>query len=428
MEAKLQRLMPDLNQAQLHLKLLSRESDRFLFVAIDDDQDRKRSPKTLFGSLEQYQAQLIQLNQQGYAIHVTVNEMVSGNRKEDQLQSIRAVWIENDSGERIDTPVKPNFVVESSPGKYHDYFLTEGMTLFQQIALQQYLVESYQSDPNAADVSRVLRLAGFYHQKKSQRKGLTGTPHMVSIVEENSAGPYEPDGLMSAFGLSHQLSELLQANSKAAAKFATVANGLESLRHSLFDPDTFYLDESKDEQVRTHIRLLCMGEEGSMAPLSKQLFKPIERFLSDLSASSYSPRLQGEALSALDKLKQISDSILPMSSHRQAGKNNTGEHEVLRYIWPQHTIDETRTALSLIDSEDRDIWIKVGMALKSQFGEAGLAMWDEWSSDAPNYDGGSIQHDWNSLTPNNISAASIFHLAQQSIRERVNQAFKVGAL
>ena len=80
-------------------------------------------------------------------------------------------------------------VVESSPGKYHRYILTESANLDQFEPVQQRLVDDFGSDRNAKDRSRVLRLPGFYHQKVNARKGLVGTPHMVRVIRQSGAPP-----------------------------------------------------------------------------------------------------------------------------------------------------------------------------------------------------------------------------------------------
>ena len=41
-------------------------------------------------------------------------------------------------------------------------------------------------------------------------------------------------------------------------------------------------------------------------------------------------------------------------------------------------IDDIRSALSYIDSQDRDTWWQVGAAVKDELGENGYDLWDEW--------------------------------------------------
>jgi hypothetical protein len=54
-------------------------------------------------------------------------------------------------------------------------------------AVMETMIEDFGSDPNAKDVSRVLRLAGFPHQKDP------ANPHTVRIVEACEAPPYSWD-------------------------------------------------------------------------------------------------------------------------------------------------------------------------------------------------------------------------------------------
>lgn len=63
------------------------------------------------------------------------------------------------------------------------------------------------------------------------------------------------------------------------------------------------------------------------------------------------------------------------------------------------TRDEVVDALQYVDgSEDYDRWIMVGMALHHQTRghPEGLALWEEWSSQAPNYDSKACEKRWNS--------------------------------
>lgn len=47
--------------------------------------------------------------------------------------------------------------------------------------------------------------------------------------------------------------------------------------------------------------------------------------------------------------------------------------------------DEITEALGFIPSGDRDVWVRVAMAVKSELGEAGFDVWDAWSRTATNY-------------------------------------------
>lgn len=70
-------------------------------------------------------------------------------------------------------------------------------------------------------------------------------------------------------------------------------------------------------------------------------------------------------------------------------------------VAPAHKIDalseETVTAaLSHIDHDNRDTWVRMAMAIKSEFGEAGFAIWDNWGQKSKSYNSKDAQHVWKS--------------------------------
>ena len=54
-------------------------------------------------------------------------------------------------------------------------------------------------------------------------------------------------------------------------------------------------------------------------------------------------------------------------------------------------------ALSHIESHDRDVWLRMGMAVKSELGDAGFDVWDQWSSNSDNYDAKAARSVWKSV-------------------------------
>ena len=53
--------------------------------------------------------------------------------------------------------------------------------------------------------------------------------------------------------------------------------------------------------------------------------------------------------------------------------------------------------LSHIPAIDRDVWLRCAMALKSEYGDQGLAVFNRWSQSAPNYDRRAVQTTWRSI-------------------------------
>jgi len=79
-----------------------------------------------------------------------------------------------------------------------------------------------------------------------------------------------------------------------------------------------------------------------------------------------------------------------------------------------HLIDTVQSALAFINSENRDSWITVGMAIKSEFGDSGFSLWDDWSKAATNYNQKDSLIVWNSFKQNGVTIGSLFFEAKQN--------------
>ena len=69
--------------------------------------------------------------------------------------------------------------------------------------------------------------------------------------------------------------------------------------------------------------------------------------------------------------------------------------------------------LSHIPARDRETWITIGMALKSDFGDSGYSLFDEWSKAADNYDSRAVSSVWRSFKGGAVSIGSLVHLAKE---------------
>jgi phage/plasmid primase-like uncharacterized protein len=78
------------------------------------------------------------------------------------------------------------------------------------------------------------------------------------------------------------------------------------------------------------------------------------------------------------------------------------------------TLEQVEHALAFIDATDRDTWIKCGMAIKSEFGDADFNIWDRWSSVADNYSARAAAASWKSFSESGgVNIGTLFHFAQQ---------------
>lgn len=79
-----------------------------------------------------------------------------------------------------------------------------------------------------------------------------------------------------------------------------------------------------------------------------------------------------------------------------------------------HSRESISEALSCIPADDRDMWIRMGMAVKSEMGDDGYSLWDEWSQSAANYDAKDAKAQWRSFSfkSGGITIGTLIHEAQ----------------
>ena len=77
--------------------------------------------------------------------------------------------------------------------------------------------------------------------------------------------------------------------------------------------------------------------------------------------------------------------------------------------------DTLCTALYSILAEDRETWVTMAMAIKSDRGEAGFTMWDTWSRQSDRYKAADARAVWRSVKPTGgITIATLYHMAKEN--------------
>ena len=158
--------------------------DKITFQTFDDKVKNKKLIKQLHGSLKQHFKTLTRLNKQGAGIFFCVNETDLEGRSTKNITKVRAVFIDLDG-----TPLpqkfelQPHLIVNSSPNKYHCYWLVSDMLLESFPLFQEALANRFKSDPKVKDLPRVMRVAGFYHNK-------TKSPYPVKVINRIDREPY----------------------------------------------------------------------------------------------------------------------------------------------------------------------------------------------------------------------------------------------
>lgn len=171
-------LEPDLEQAAAFLRLLDPDAEGFTFQTFDDsDLKRGHLAKVCHGSLEEEAARLAAWNAAGAGVFAVINETDGLGRKAANVVRVRAVFADLDGSPIepvLQCRLRPHIVVESSPGRFHAYWRVTGMPLEQFALVQKALAARFGGDPSVHDISRVMRLPGFWHQK--------GAPSMSRIT------------------------------------------------------------------------------------------------------------------------------------------------------------------------------------------------------------------------------------------------------
>jgi hypothetical protein len=126
-------------------------------------------------SSPEFQAWLRYKNANGADIYVGMNALQqhASTRTKDDIEKISHVYLDLDQGgtaslealENSDLVPRPNYVLDTSPGKVQVVWKVDGMSMEEAEALNQAIVREFDGDPAATDSTRVLRLPGFANKK-----------------------------------------------------------------------------------------------------------------------------------------------------------------------------------------------------------------------------------------------------------------------
>ena len=161
-------IKPSLPTAALFLDALDSRG-KFTFQTFDDDESRKdkKLVRVLHGTLDKHATTLTTINQKGAGIFVTVNQTNLKGRKANDIEKVRAAFVDLDGSPLepvLDHPLEPHIIVESSPSRWHAYWLCE-LPCEEFSAVQLGIAEKFNGDTSVHDLPRVMRLPGFYHLK-----------------------------------------------------------------------------------------------------------------------------------------------------------------------------------------------------------------------------------------------------------------------
>jgi D5 N terminal like/RepB DNA-primase from phage plasmid len=167
---------PNLMEANGFLSALGPDAEAFDFRTFDDSElERPQLTRTFGGSLVSIRKPLAGLSAGGAGIFVTLNETDGKGISAANVTRVRALFVDLDGAPLANLAclkLQPSIIVSTSPGRYHAYYLVEGVRLEEFSELQTRLAALLGGDPKVKDLPRVMRLPGFPHRK--------GDPFMVT--------------------------------------------------------------------------------------------------------------------------------------------------------------------------------------------------------------------------------------------------------
>ena len=214
-------LLPHFEEAEVFLETLAGKDAQFTFQTFDDvkvwsEEKQKfinrQAPNLAHifqGIFNQHKQALAALNAKGAGVYVTVNQTDLKGRKEANIVKVRALFVDLDGSPIqpiLDLPedLQPHIIIESSPNRYHAYWLVNNCTLEEFKPLQQALAAKFNGDKAVNDLPRVMRLAGFSHNKA---ESFITRIHTM----QDTLYPYSVNKLMFGLGLKNDKKAKSQA-------------------------------------------------------------------------------------------------------------------------------------------------------------------------------------------------------------------------
>ena len=178
--------------------------------------------RILHGTLQDHLPSLSKLNAEGAGVFYTVNATDLKGRRVENIVAVRSLFVDLDGaplGPIYNAPLEPHATVESSPGRYHAYWIVKDITLAEFSNIQKALAAKFNGDKAVHDLPRLMRLPGFYHLKK--------TPFRSRVIDQSRTQAYDKQTFLDSFEIgevaspspalhgvvdNHVLNELIRQN------------------------------------------------------------------------------------------------------------------------------------------------------------------------------------------------------------------------
>ena len=180
--------------------------------------------------LKDMEPRLREHNEVGRGVFFVVN---SGGQTDDAITRINAQFVEMDDGtfeeqwEKINSfPLPPSMVIRTRKSLHAYWFMEKGKAEVESFRdTQKGLVRWFEGDPACVNLSRVMRLPGFYHNK-------TDTPVMVRCVSFHPERRYTQEQLLAVLHISEENKPAQAVHKSSVAKgIEAVIRGCQFIQH-----------------------------------------------------------------------------------------------------------------------------------------------------------------------------------------------------
>jgi putative DNA primase/helicase len=107
-------------------------------------------------------------------------------------------------------------------------------------------------------------------------------------------------------------------------------------------------------------------------------------------------------------MKEADKSPVAGKQSRGFSKKSTGHYTSL-----PPSLEKIESALASIPSDDREVWLRVGMAVKAELNEGGFDLWDTWSQSSDAYREKEALTTWRSFKIGKVGIGTLFFVAKE---------------
>lgn len=108
----------------------------------------------------------------------------------------------------------------------------------------------------------------------------------------------------------------------------------------------------------------------------------------------------------------VEQRLLPLHGSRP-GKLSPNDPAATPEVVAEQTVVDLRSALLSMRSDDRDLWVRMGLALKT-LSDVGRGLWMEWSATSDKFDPQDAARTWDSFKPTRTGYQVVFSEAQRN--------------